>query len=79
MARVVTVFKGLIVMDQYTACSIKNRHFALECTIFVRFKISLTFWGHYSIMKNWAKNNSSKIMSNKSAAISVRHVGTGNS
>ena len=54
----------------------KNRHFALESTIFVRFKIGLTFWIRYSIIKNRAENYSSKLISNEAEAIPARHAGT---
>ena len=55
-----------------TACPKKNRHFALESTIYVRFQIGLTFWILYSIMKDRVRNYSSKLISNETEAISAR-------
>ena len=54
----------------------KNRHFALESTIFIRFKIVLNFWLACYTMKNLAKNCPSKLITNEFEAISA-NVGKG--
>ena len=55
----------------------KKGHFALESTIFIRFKIALNFWLACYTMKNRAKNCSSKLISNEFLAISASYVGKG--